>query len=216
MHKQKSKIFFGILFIAALVSFLPLSAQAATVYLGSFQSGSDITGEIYGGTSQSQPVYFCIDPVPTVVVPGTYTYTPQQLSGSGLQAAWLMNYYAPALRGPYGSYTYDETGLGVQLAIWHVLGFSTKTSSSTNVNSLASYLESIVPAATGLTYLSGPGGSGPYYALMYGPSGSNPPALTQPLIGGPLSGTPVPIPPTVWLLGSGLLGLVGLRRKFRK
>lgn len=26
----------------------------------------------------------------------------------------------------------------------------------------------------------------------------------------------VPIPPTVWLLGSGLLGLVGLRRKFRK
>lgn len=26
----------------------------------------------------------------------------------------------------------------------------------------------------------------------------------------------VPIPPTVWLLGSGLVGLVGLRRKFRK
>ena len=26
--------------------------------------------------------------------------------------------------------------------------------------------------------------------------------------------TPVPIPPTVWLLGRGLLGLVGLRRKF--
>jgi uncharacterized membrane protein len=26
--------------------------------------------------------------------------------------------------------------------------------------------------------------------------------------------TPVPIPPSVWLLGSGLIGLVGLRRKF--
>jgi hypothetical protein len=26
----------------------------------------------------------------------------------------------------------------------------------------------------------------------------------------------VPVPPTVWLLGSGLLGLVGLRRKFKK
>ena len=25
---------------------------------------------------------------------------------------------------------------------------------------------------------------------------------------------PVPIPPSVWLLGSGLIGLVGLRRKF--
>lgn len=27
---------------------------------------------------------------------------------------------------------------------------------------------------------------------------------------------PVPIPPTVWLLGSGLVGLIGLRRRFRK
>jgi hypothetical protein len=26
--------------------------------------------------------------------------------------------------------------------------------------------------------------------------------------------TPVPIPPTIWLLGSGLLGLVGFRKKF--
>lgn len=32
----------------------------------------------------------------------------------------------------------------------------------------------------------------------------------------PQPGTWVPIPPTVWLLGAGLVGLVGLRRKFRK
>ena len=30
-----------------------------------------------------------------------------------------------------------------------------------------------------------------------------------------LTVNPVPIPPTVWLLGSGLLGLAGLRRKFK-
>ena len=29
-------------------------------------------------------------------------------------------------------------------------------------------------------------------------------------------GTPVPIPGAVWLLGSGLIGIVGIRRKFRK
>jgi hypothetical protein len=32
----------------------------------------------------------------------------------------------------------------------------------------------------------------------------------------PQDNTPVPIPPTVYLLGAGLLGLVGLRRKFKK
>ena len=31
-----------------------------------------------------------------------------------------------------------------------------------------------------------------------------------------LTKTPVPIPPSVWLLGSGLIGLVGLRRRFKK
>ena len=32
----------------------------------------------------------------------------------------------------------------------------------------------------------------------------------------PYSTSPVPIPPTMWLLGSGLLGLLGSRRKFKK
>jgi hypothetical protein len=31
-----------------------------------------------------------------------------------------------------------------------------------------------------------------------------------------LTSAPVPIPPTVWLLGAGLVGLAGMRRKFRK
>lgn len=31
---------------------------------------------------------------------------------------------------------------------------------------------------------------------------------------GQFANAPVPIPPTVWLLGSGLIGLVGLRRRF--
>jgi len=31
-----------------------------------------------------------------------------------------------------------------------------------------------------------------------------------------LSGSRIPIPGAIWLLGSGLIGLVGFRRKFRK
>jgi hypothetical protein len=33
---------------------------------------------------------------------------------------------------------------------------------------------------------------------------------------GNISAAPVPIPPAVWLLGSGLLGLIGIRRRFKK
>ncbi len=31
-----------------------------------------------------------------------------------------------------------------------------------------------------------------------------------------LSGSPVPIPPAIWLLGSGLFGMIGIRRRFKK
>jgi len=40
-------------------------------------------------------------------------------------------------------------------------------------------------------------------------NGNNVPGLT-------VEGTPVPIPAAAWLLGSGLVGLVGLRRRFKK
>ena len=36
------------------------------------------------------------------------------------------------------------------------------------------------------------------------------------LLSGDVTNTPVPIPGAVWLLGSGLAGLVGIRRKFKK
>ncbi|MDY6950660.1 MAG: VPLPA-CTERM sorting domain-containing protein [Thermodesulfobacteriota bacterium] len=30
-----------------------------------------------------------------------------------------------------------------------------------------------------------------------------------------ITGEPVPVPPAVWLLGSGLIGLVGIRRRYK-
>ena len=39
---------------------------------------------------------------------------------------------------------------------------------------------------------------------------------SESVLGGVVKNTPVPIPPTLWLLGSGLFGLVGLRRRFKK
>ena len=61
--------------------------------------------------------------------------------------------------------------------------------------------------------------TGPTAAKQYAGSGWNTVSLTNPTYFA-VEGTPapsaVPIPPAVWLLGSGLIGLIGIRRRFRK
>jgi hypothetical protein len=61
--------------------------------------------------------------------------------------------------------------------------------------------------------LSSGGSKGAYTVAIHAQTTSlSPPPTDSEFIGGNL----VPIPGAVWLLGSGLLGLIGFRRKFQK
>ena len=51
---------------------------------------------------------------------------------------------------------------------------------------------------------------------IWGADGGGNVALSNITVTGTLAGNPVPIPPAIWLLGSGLLGLAAVRRKLRK
>ena len=54
-------------------------------------------------------------------------------------------------------------------------------------------------------------------AHIFVPNTTGTAAIVTGFAGNDTTGTPpVPVPPSVWLLGSGLIGLVGLRRRFKK
>jgi MYXO-CTERM domain-containing protein len=222
MRKFKSNIILGILFIAALVSFFPLGAQAEIITLGdNFQRAEGFWGEIYGSrgnfyNSNDDMVFFCVDPNhhfgynPTDYMKMPLVTTPIYGTGSYLQAAWLMNTYAPSISGYLISgYNAATTGAAVQLAIFQLLGLSWVGSGWTPSALLQNLAQGLInkgiPSVGDITGLS------TIYAI-YVPTVEG---SSQVLIGqNPPAGPPVPIPPTAWLLGAGLVGLFGLRRRF--
>lgn len=198
-----------VLLIAAVVSFLPLSANAYLVSLSSFDSAYSSTGQIYGSDASGSTVFYCIDENTTVYVPGSYYAQNVPLTSTELKAAWIENNYAPFLKGAFGTWsnnghTYDalETAIVVQNAMWDVTGQKMAWSSGVDYD-LAIYLASLVPSGD-LSYLNS------YYARMDLFTDSGYTNGVQDLI------RPVPIPAAAWLLGSGLIGLVALRRRFQK
>jgi hypothetical protein len=196
MYSWKKSLAVCVFLMAAFVVFLPVSANAYLVHLSGFQSGYDSTGEIYGNdVSPVTPFYsFCLTESKNVYVPGDYEAQNVALTPSELQAAWLMKTYAPTADWAYDGYSALQTGIAVQNAIWFV------TSQPMNVTdpdvlALAEYFVSTV----------GSNESSSYVRMNLTDSSGN---RVQDLI------RPVPIPAAVWLLGTGLIGLFGIRRRF--
>jgi len=221
MTKLKSTIIVGIFFLASLVSFLPLNAQADTLYMGTSYNIIDYTynsttytGNRGGGSFDVSklndvvlPYLYCVDLNSTITLGTTYNDTVVRTDGyvkngyvnNASQVAFLLFAYANDASGT----AYKEAAL--QAAIWEVIygdNFTLASTNSTDIkNQYDSYIKGIgthnVAAFRWITPQTG--------TTMY-----------QGQVTGGGSGENVPIPPTAWLLGAGLVGLIGLRRKFQK
>jgi hypothetical protein len=180
------------------------------IYLKSFQAGFNYTGEIYyqeyPGLSPTFYSY-CIDKDTTVYVPGSYyaqkltllEYSVKEnkdINGL-LKAVWLMDTYGVSKNGVYLSHSVLETGVAVQLAIWDVTGQITLGSGG--IFDIAKDLESTIPLQL-LSDLSSK------YAVLNIYKDGKMDVGYQDLL------TPVPIPPTILLLGAGIMG-IGIARK---
>jgi len=177
---------------------------------------------------------YCLEPLQSIGVGhgGAYQYvfTIGSLAGSnGISAAEatliqeLFGRYNPNLSvdpisgGYYTGGTFRTAAAAMQLAMWKInLDAATETLGSWDFASGLMRVNSAnVPLETGVSA----GADAVALAMLNSLTGTGPMAYLEGLRNDTIQDLviqPVPIPPAVWLLGSGLLGLVGLRRKFRK
>ena len=156
---------------------------------------------------------FCIEPQQTIRKDESYTYevtsvadAPTNVTGGmgetkADQIAELLGTYYPK----FGTSLTDTKAFALQIAIWEIVR---ETTSSLDVYEGSTRFWSYFQAdALNLaqSYLGSIDGSGPRaVGLLALCNEAHQDALVQ----------VVPIPGAVWLLGSGLLGLLGLRRRF--
>ena len=199
MNSWKRNMALYVLLIASFVVFLPISANAYLVELSSYDSDLGSTGRIYGNDLNPKtpfPFVFCIEKPATVYVPGQYFAKNVSLSDAELKAAWLMKNFGNAT---YGGLDYVKTGIVVQNAIWAV------TLQTPNIaTEYLGFVNRLVTLA-GSADLSDLRSS---YARMDLFTDANFTNHVQDQI------KTVPVPAAVWLLGSGLIGLIGIRRRF--
>ncbi len=149
---------------------------------------------------------YCVDPW-TVVYPNT-NYNNTVVTTNGVingaavnnagQIAWLLTQYGAGGQG--------DQAYALQAAIWHVvdpnLTIDPTRSSANQVNLYNTYLA---------TLGTNTGDVGAFLWISPAISGSS--TKYQGLVA---PGNPVPIPAALWLLASGLIGVIGIRRKFAK
>jgi len=203
-----------IFMIAVSLLFLPAVTKADTtnIQFTGFQNYGDglLSGEIYFNwinPDKTGPLSYCVDRSRYVYVPGIYWADVEPLSTKGLQqAAWLMDAYSPDIkgRGPNPTEAY-----ALQLAIWSVTGQLGITNIEQAI-SISAYPSSLADMATQmLNSIPQTINMNDKYALLEIFNNSSMTVQYQSQL------APVPIPAAAWLLGSGLIGLIGIRRRIR-
>jgi hypothetical protein len=179
----------------------PQVVGAEMIGLYSFQQGLGFTGEItYNFTpmnnTQLLPT-FCIERNINVVVPGSYDARYVALSGGLVQAAYLIEKYAPLVHGAYSTYSVLETGVALQLAVWKLDGFD-PTGDFPTTGALYNLYQ---------TFLNDDGTPTGNWVVAQLYKGNT--EYQDILVN-------VPEPSALLLFGFGLLGLAGVRRKLKK
>jgi len=175
---------------------------------------------------------YCLEPLQSIGIGHgsayQYDFSIGPLAGTdGISAteasliAELFGRYDPLLSadptGPYTGGTFRTAASALQLAICKInLDAATETLGSWDFTSgLMRIAAGAVPLESGasaradavaLLMLNSLTGTGPMASLEGLRNATTQDLLIQ----------PVPIPPAVWLLGSGLIGLIGIRRRFKK
>jgi hypothetical protein len=229
MHKQKGTFIIGLVFVAALVSFLPLTAQAYMLKYDSTSAGLAFGGYIgdtaYNGTAgiyslsiqvpSSTFQAFCIENVYSSTQYSEYSLVPIATGDQdAVRAAWLFNAYRLGGLNTYA--TGNTLAAATQVAIWELMtetgtGHNVLSGGTSTSMSYAALAQTLVDLALGAN-ISSFNVSG--YALAIS---NNHQDFLVPLNSSEGSiVSAVPVPPAVWLLGSGLVGLVGLRKRLKK
>ena len=154
---------------------------------------------------------YCLDMFTTVNVPYTYDNTVVTNNGTiygqpvnnADDVAWLLQ--------NYGTNGQDDSAIALQAAIWKVVGEGIYTF---DINRLASSANQISLYDSYLTALVGQSGNvGQFYWITPGKYDSNG-SLIQ--YQGLVAPSPVPGPPAILCLASGLIGLWTVRRRSEK
>ena len=206
---KKAFVFFAVI-VALLAIAVPRSdAYLTNIYLSAFQNimwQDKLTGEIYYDMGGENSYSYCVNPSVDMPVPGNYYAEQFSIAGNQnlLKVAWLMDNYGYSKFGAFPGFTAAETGTIVQLAIYDLIG--QPVAPVAGYDALFTKMNQLINSipATDLAYLSAE------YKELAIYNNSDKGMAYQEVI------TPVPVPAAVWLLGSGLIGLAGLRKKVSK
>jgi hypothetical protein len=142
-------------------------------------------------------------------IPGSYHAETSAITGNPglLRAAWLIDNYAASKPYIYPERSALETGVALQLAVWDQIGQGVTYNSTTYAGyeylfTMKEFFESQIPSEDLSSYAS------KYNVLKISMTDGS---------GNPLQAieslTPVPIPAAFLLFGTGMLGLLGMRKK---